>query len=317
SVFRERWDIDLLLVSQSNKHVFVIENKIDAAEHGDQLERYAQRIDKEYPPADGYKRVFVFLTLDGSAPSRERWLTATHTMVVQQLETLLEKQGSQLPSAAKMVTEHYIDLFRRRIMGNSDIENLCQEIYRQHGEALNLLYEHKPDRLSEAMTYVSEFIQERGVDDGFVLDGGGKTSCRFFAQSWLQHPLQQSGSWGKNNCVLMFEFLTHKREGYGSGHGSIVLNLYIGPGNQGFRQQLFNLFQPASGFRKPEGVRKVKTELTDKFTAVLQFGEFVVLKEEIVESEWENELAKKLSAFCQSDWPVVLEALAPVMEKSG
>jgi hypothetical protein len=193
-------------------------------------------------------------------------------------------------------------------MGNSDIEKLCQEIYRQHAEALDLISEHKPNR----MTYVKEVIQERGVDDGFVWDGGGKTSCRFFAQSWLQHPLQQSGQWGKNNCVLMFEFILHQK----ASHDSIGLNLYIGPGDQGFRQQLFNVFQPDSGFRKPQGVREVKTKLTDQYTAVLQFGEFVQLKEDVDESEFNNELAKKFIAFCQNDWPAVQKALAPVMERS-
>ncbi|WP_223930773.1 PD-(D/E)XK nuclease family protein [Aeromonas caviae] len=33
-VFRELDRIDLLLVSEQNRQVFVIENKIDAAEHG-------------------------------------------------------------------------------------------------------------------------------------------------------------------------------------------------------------------------------------------------------------------------------------------
>ena len=312
SVLRERWNIDLLLVSESNQHVFVIENKIDANEHGDQLERYSQRIDKEYPVAQGYKKVFVYLTPGGDAPSSDRWLSTTHTMIVEQLEMLLKKQGAQIPAAAKMATEHYIQLIRRHIMGNSDIEKLCREIYRQHSEALDLIYEHKPNRLSEAMTYVKEFIQERGVDDGFVWDSVEKKLCRFFAESWLRHPLQQSGDWGKNNCVLMFEFIIRQKANI----DAICLNLYIGPGDQGFRQQLFNVFQPDSGFRKPQGVREVKTKLTDQYTAVLQFGEFIQLKEDVDESEFKSELEQKFRRFCQHDWPDIQKALAPIMESS-
>lgn len=197
-------------------------------------------------------------------------------------------------------------------MGNSDIEKLCREIYRQHSEALDLIYEHKPNRLSEAMTYVKEFIQERGVDDGFVWDSVEKKLCRFFAESWLRHPLQQSGDWGKNNCVLMFEFIIRQKANI----DAICLNLYIGPGDQGFRQQLFNVFQPDSGFRKPQGVREVKTKLTDQYTAVLQFGEFIQLKEDVDESEFKSELEQKFRRFCQHDWPDIQKALAPIMESS-
>lgn len=312
SVDRERWNIDLLLVSAQNKHVFVVENKIDAGEHGDQLARYHHRIDQEFPRASGYKRVFVFLTLDGSTPSMESWTPASHEDVIQQLEALLERRTPRLPVASKIAIEHYIILFRRRLLGNSEIDELCEKIYREHGKALDLIYERKPDRNSEVMTYVSEFLQEPSADHDFVFDSRERSLCRFFSKSWLDHPQQQSGqqNWGNHNCVLMFEFKIS------ASNNTVMLNLYIGPGDAEYRQQVFDVFQEGSGFRAPGGVKKVNSKQSGKFTAVLLFGDFVPMKEELDEQEFKNELSKRFSAFCQNDWPVVQSALAPLMKKS-
>src|SRR3954451_9728360 len=68
-VHREWRNIELLLVDDTNRVVVVIENKIDSAEHSDQLGRYWDIVAAEYP---GYRAVGLFLTPDGLEPSDER-----------------------------------------------------------------------------------------------------------------------------------------------------------------------------------------------------------------------------------------------------
>ncbi|MGL5039961.1 MAG: PD-(D/E)XK nuclease family protein, partial [Aeromonas sp.] len=106
-VFREQDRIDLLLVSEQNRQVFVIENKIDAGEHGNQLERYEQSIARRYPE---HRKVFVFLTLDGSEASRDGWLSLSYAQVVDTLAELVADYGHQIPTAARIGIEHYITL---------------------------------------------------------------------------------------------------------------------------------------------------------------------------------------------------------------
>lgn len=64
-VFREVYNIDLLLVSERAKFVCLIENKLEAREGKDQLQRYKAFVREWYP---GFEAVFVFLTLRGDEP---------------------------------------------------------------------------------------------------------------------------------------------------------------------------------------------------------------------------------------------------------
>ncbi len=65
-VFREVYNIDLLLVSERAKFVCLIENKLDAREGKDQLQRYKAFVREWYP---GFEAIFVFFTLRGDEPT--------------------------------------------------------------------------------------------------------------------------------------------------------------------------------------------------------------------------------------------------------
>ena len=66
SVQREWHHIDLLAVSESNKFLVCIENKIDSGEHDNQLSRYRQQVIDSFP---GYKHMFVYLSPEGNESS--------------------------------------------------------------------------------------------------------------------------------------------------------------------------------------------------------------------------------------------------------
>ena len=70
SVYREWKNIDILLVSDDEKMVMAIENKVGSHEHDNQLKRYKEIIDKEFPK---YKKILIYLTPDGEEPSDEDW----------------------------------------------------------------------------------------------------------------------------------------------------------------------------------------------------------------------------------------------------
>ena len=62
SVYRECNNIDILLISENEKILMAIENKVGSYEHGNQLNRYRNKLEKEY--ADS-QRIYVFFTSDG------------------------------------------------------------------------------------------------------------------------------------------------------------------------------------------------------------------------------------------------------------
>lgn len=112
SVLREWRNIDILLISAEEKTVIAIENKVGAHEHSNQLNRYREILEKDYPE---YNRLFVFLTPDGEIPSDiENWDVLTYSDVVEVLEKVNERIKVQ-PDVELMI-RNYVDIVRRDIV---------------------------------------------------------------------------------------------------------------------------------------------------------------------------------------------------------
>lgn len=79
-VFRERDNIDLLLVNNLERFVIVIENKIDAGESATQLGRYTTKVEEDYR---GLHKLYVFLTPDGAEPRETAFQAVGYQLIVQ------------------------------------------------------------------------------------------------------------------------------------------------------------------------------------------------------------------------------------------
>ncbi|RYG57808.1 hypothetical protein EON80_27830, partial [bacterium] len=86
-VVRESEELDLLVVDRQLGLAIIIENKIDAAEHGDQLGRYFKRVGERYP---GLAVVGLFLTPQGTPPSDKRYLAVSYGWICRAVEELRE-----------------------------------------------------------------------------------------------------------------------------------------------------------------------------------------------------------------------------------
>jgi hypothetical protein len=107
----------------------------------------------------------------------------------------------------------------RHIVSDSEIAKLCQQIYRQHKDALDLIFEHKPDLQMDLKAVLEE---ELGRHPGFRLDHFTKSRVRFFHEDWDTDPRETLGSgWTPTKRVALFE-LSNDPE-------SLKLRLLIGP----------------------------------------------------------------------------------------
>ena len=124
---RREWNrIDLLLLSESNKLVVAIENKIGTQEHSQQLERYFDIVSKELPD---YRKLFVYLTPDASTPSDEQnWIIFDYSTIYSILKNLLESRKSALSSSIFDFLTQYCTVLRRYVMPDSEIEEICKKI---------------------------------------------------------------------------------------------------------------------------------------------------------------------------------------------
>ena len=77
-VYREKENIDILVVSDKYKLVCAIENKIFSDEHDDQLERYRKWLEKTYKD---FTFILYYLTPYGIKPTDENWQTLDYEFI--------------------------------------------------------------------------------------------------------------------------------------------------------------------------------------------------------------------------------------------
>lgn len=152
-VLREYKHIDILFHNDTNAFNLVIENKIDSHEHGSQLQNYEQVIKNEYSQQND-QTIYVFLTLNGEAASRDNWLTLTYTDVIKALEETLSKTTS-IELKVRMILEDYISLLEELTNFNlAEKQQIATEIWNQYRQVLTFINDYR-------------FDPQKGIQDEF------------------------------------------------------------------------------------------------------------------------------------------------------
>ena len=212
---REWHSIDILAVSEKQKYVIAIENKIDSKEHDNQLSRYKRILDDTYP---SYKKILIYLSPDGDESSDpESWYSMSYKDILSSIENA--RQNTKLLPEASLLIDNYIDTVRRDIVGDARLAHICAEIYAKHQKALDLIFENKPDRasqLADIMHSWASMMTDKGELE-FVADKSGKVFTRFKTKAMSEllpdSDISKSG-WGTSNyyfyeikCINGEEFL--------------------------------------------------------------------------------------------------------------
>src|SRR5690606_22739674 len=157
-VLREWNKIDVLLVDEEQKIVVVIENKVDSKEHSNQLFKYKKIVESNYPD---FKKIFIYLTVHGEEPEKDKeYISISHKEVSMLIETLLDRKESQLSDEIALFINHYNEMVKRYIMEEAEIQELCEQLYKKHKKALDLIFKHKTDVYSDVREMLEELIDE-------------------------------------------------------------------------------------------------------------------------------------------------------------
>ena len=222
-IHTEWHDIDITLISRQNGFVLAIENKIGSSEHGDQLTRYNKVLNDEFP---GFKIVRILLSPGAETPSDEEWLARDHAAVLTLIEETVERKGPTMSSRVLDFLGQYATSLRRYIVGNSEIEQICKNIYRKHQRALDLIFEYRP--------HITDFVRELvQAEANLVLDSATKTYVRFTTKKLDGLVPAEGSGWTPTGRVLLFEFNTWSKKA--------DLRLYIGPASSELRERLHAL----------------------------------------------------------------------------
>lgn len=163
NVFREWNHIDILLISNQNRVVLAIENKVGAHEHNSgnseesQLITYKNKITAQYYD---YKKIYIYLTPDGEEPSDNDWITLNYSDVVTVLEKVYSSKANQLGSDVSLLIKNYIDNIKKNITMDQELINLCNSIYNKHRRALDLIFENRDDVVSQISNNCKSIIEQ-------------------------------------------------------------------------------------------------------------------------------------------------------------
>jgi hypothetical protein len=137
-VKREWRHIDLLITCKDPEFAVVVENKVGSQEHSDQLNRYRRVIADQFPNVPA---LYVFLTGEGDDASDESWLPCSYRDVYSIFKRTRDTYESGIGAEVRVFLDHYLNLLGTRFMNDAKIDELCQRIYKNHRNALKLIWD--------------------------------------------------------------------------------------------------------------------------------------------------------------------------------
>lgn len=197
SIRREEGHIDILAVSDDNpKTVIAIENKIRSREHGKQLLDYRDYLDERYRE---YKKVFILLSPEGTTPKADDWAIMTYADVAAALETAMRTKQGGVPGRVRAFLKDYLTVVRRDILMDSKLKKLCNRIYREHKEVLDLIFDNFDNsrtRLGAAMDRAFNALNQQSFRRAETSGNGMLVlqSCQI--DKILEALPETNGSWG-------------------------------------------------------------------------------------------------------------------------
>ena len=239
---REWKNIDILIVLENV--VVCIENKVLSKEHSNQLMKYREIIESNYP---NHKQTFVFLTPEGDTSESESqtYEPISYEFIVNSLERIISVYGESLNQQVKNYIKDYITIIKRELMGTDKLTELSKKIYQNHKELFDFIIDHKPDVLDDIKTIFEKQIQKRG----WVLGSPGKSYLRFTTPkiSELTYINKKHYGW-RNKESFLFEF------DLSPVNNRMNTKMVISPSDSNYNtHRLSEMFMEMDGFKTPTG----------------------------------------------------------------
>lgn len=143
-VYREKNNIDILVVSEGNKLVLLIENKIHSIESKGQLRKYLKHVTTEFKKTK--KKAFtilpVYLTLVGDAPKgSDSYSILSHQIVYNIVKSTVDLYKDNMSNQAYDFIKYYLKTLKEQTFMDEKIIKYCKDIYASHKDALDMIWD--------------------------------------------------------------------------------------------------------------------------------------------------------------------------------
>ena len=295
-VVTERHNIDILLIGQTDGFVCLVENKIGAGEHDDQLARYLEIVERQY---EGLYAFPIFLTPDGRKPGSvkdaERYVPFDYFRVAKLIERTLRARGSTISASVAGLLEQYARTLRRHVLNDTDnIDELALQIYNKHHVAIDLINNAIPALKDKAIDSINSSIEQ--FAPSLEPDNSDKNYLRFYSPELDEIPeLKQGSGWTGSGRILLFEVRYHQSR----------FVLLIGPGPEETRNRLYELVQLSNSI--PDVSMRRTQKLSRKWHAIYSKPLFTSTRSHAPAYEdGRAQVEQAISNFYNNDyWPIV------------
>ena len=242
---REYKNIDLLFISQQNKFVCIIENKIWTGEHDCQLERYAEIVNSEFKD---FKKLYIYLSPTNECNSEllnrcyqgsnntVYYIPMNYLQVHDVINKTLKFKAKSMNEDVKIFIEHYNSMLERNIMGQTseDVIALCRKIYRENKNAIDLIVENN-DIKADIYDVLLEIISE---NQNWLLQTSNINWIRFIPKNDnLENLKFAKKDWVDADNILIIEINNAK--------SSVIMDIVIRQSEMGFEKQYQILYEMA------------------------------------------------------------------------
>lgn len=294
-IVREFRRIDIVVKLGQPKIAIAIELKIGASQSAGQLARYRQVMEQEFPD---WRRLYIFLTVEDEDPADQAWIPLRYSQIVPVFEKV---DGSGADSAATGAFRAFIDMLKRHHVSDDKLEEIANNLWARHKEALNFLMERRPDRLrgifqslAAETRQITEEINRSGTLQFINEPSKNSAILRFACSTWDILPRFSSGTgWTESGRVLLFEMKKEKE--------SINGYLYLGPCPTDIKIAISDALWPGQRVLKSQYIQIEKAVLYSE-----EDGEIV----EVI-----NKITKHFAEFCQKTAVKFSPLLKAALEK--
>lgn len=271
-VNREWFNIDILI--QFPDLVIAIENKIGSKEHGDQLKIYQELMLKRFPGS--FRKVFVYLDPFGSESSGKDYINYSYHAIIRYLEEFLELNLAILPKT-RIYIEDYIANMKNNIMNDGKKALLANQIYREHRDLFDFVFENKEDQIYE----IKSAIEQKILEKGWIKGSSSKPIIRFLTPNLDEIiPKNVFKSWEFGEAFV-FEIYFYARK------HKIISYANLSPSKPEIRTPLFEIFHSKGIKMKPNSEWNSfssKSIDIDKFPSFTKEGDVSEIVEKVIQN---------------------------------
>jgi hypothetical protein len=282
---RREWrNIDILIVLEND--VIIIENKVDTMDHSNQLKKYKRIADEIFTK---HRKHYVFLTPFGVDPNDEdskyNYINYSYNQISDILTSVLEIYKNNLSEKVCHYLIDYKKTIDMELLMNDTLNEIALKLYSSHKEALDFIFENRPDPANILYPYFEKEITKRG----YVIGSKNKGYLRFTSEK-LSKLIPKTGQGLPDKESFLFEI-----DYFWSGKYAIV-NALISPCDDLTKQKILSAVEGAISFKKPSG----------KKWLVFYKHKTPFIPEEIVKED-DEEIEKKISEIIDASEPAIKE----------